>query len=93
MKYVILRHATGGLLAIMGLGQDATHQQLAAAFPGYMPVSAGFVRFEANGAADVFGYSQSLAMTPHADDARFLSAFYRTGTAGAPSLSAHTTPA
>lgn len=87
MKYVMLRNAnTGTLFAVMGLGLDCTHDRLASAFPGYLVVSAGLVRFRENGLADTYGYSTGLAKTPHADDARFLTALYRGGTAGAPSL-------
>ena len=94
MKYVMLRNAnTGQLLAIMGLGLDCTHDRLASGFPGYAVESAGLVRFRENGLADTYGHSHSLGKTPHGDDARFLTALYRGGTAGAPSLNPSAAPA
>ena len=93
MKYVMLRHANGRLLAVMGVGENATHANLAAGFLGTVPVSAGFVRFDERGTAEVYGRSDSLCLWPHSDDARFLTAFYRTSTAGAPSLNTQKIPA
>jgi|GEM_PF-3535843 len=88
MKYVIFEKAAGGLFAVLGLGIGANHDALAAGFTSMRPVSAGRVRFSDTGLAEVYGHSESLNLVPHADDARFLTAFYRTETGSAPSFSA-----
>lgn len=76
MKYVVLHHPTKGLAIVAGLFLD--HAQMAGAFAaaGYVPQSAGFIRWLPGERFEAFGHSESLKLASHSDDARLLSAFY-----------------
>ncbi len=78
MKYVVFQHQQSGRMEIRLAPAPTTHRQLAKELEplGFKPVSAGFARFLPDGRFEACGYSTSLNLTPHADDARLLSAFY-----------------
>lgn len=93
MKYVVLQHPAKGLAVVAGLA--LSHKELATPFTeaGYRATSAGFIRFLDRERFETFGYSDSLRLTPNADDARLLSAFYSACLRTAPvSVSAEATP-
>ncbi|WP_414664882.1 hypothetical protein [Horticoccus sp. 23ND18S-11] len=77
MKYVALQPAAGGTIEYR-LGLLTTHADMAAPLleRGYRVVSAGFVRCLGGDRFETFGYSTSLNATPHADDARVISALH-----------------
>jgi hypothetical protein len=77
MKYVIFMNAAG-VIEVRLAPAPTTHQQMAAELEprGFKPTSAGFARFLPEGRFETTGWSQSLGLTPHGDDARYLSAYY-----------------
>lgn len=78
MKYVRLKHPSKS--DIYRLGLMATHAQIVAEVLAlnhdYVPFSAGFVKVAPTGRLETFGQSTSLTLSPHADDARIMSALH-----------------
>jgi hypothetical protein len=77
MKYIMLRSPEGALMPLCCLA-PVTHADLAAPYlaKGYTVVSAGFLRFLPEERFDCIGWSHSLNVGPHGDDARRFSALY-----------------
>lgn len=77
MKYVVLKHPQTGATSIV-FGLMISHAEIAAHYlaAGYIPQSAGHVRFLERGLFETLGRSDSLALEPHPDDARLIAAMY-----------------
>lgn len=90
MKYVVLHHPSRGPIVVAGL--NLKHDELATPWLAqkFTAQSAGFFRLLERERFECFGWSDSLKLGPHADDARLLSAFYsaslRTAPAAIPSV-------
>jgi len=84
MKYVTLQHPQK--LAIVVAGCGLTHAELAAPYQaqGYTARNAGFFRLLERERFECFGFSESLKLHPHPDDARLLQAWHRSILATAP---------
>ena len=84
MKYVIIRKPGGAELPFLCL-PPVTHRELslmlAHAYPGCVPVAAGFVRLSTLAAdrphLETFGWSESLNLGPREADAGLLGTLYR----------------
>lgn len=80
MKYVALQHPQTGVIEYR-MGLLTSHLDLAQPLldRGCVAQGAGFIRFLPEGRFETFGFSDSLKIGPHADDARAISAFYAAG--------------
>ena len=85
MKYCIFLRPDGTEFAAFCLAPQ-THAELAAAWrrnESTRVVSAGYVRLHADGFAETYGESITLALKPRDTDAKFIAAFYRATTCDA----------
>lgn len=78
MKYVMLKPLDGGMPQPVFAVAPMKHDALAAAFKDtHRPVSAGFFEFDRMGRGRTSGHSESLGLSPGADDAYFIEAMIR----------------